>query len=75
MAGASGDAGLLCFYYFNPGHGHDLGPFYLEFLVGVERHPAGNGAGRLVIAKGFYQDGILEAQQVSVRAHEETVVE
>jgi cytochrome c-type biogenesis protein CcmE len=31
--------------------------------------------GRLVIAKGFYQDGILEAQQVSVRAHEETIVE
>lgn len=29
--------------------------------------------GRLAIAKGFYQGGILEAQQVSVRAHEETV--
>jgi cytochrome c-type biogenesis protein CcmE len=28
--------------------------------------------GRVAIAKGFYQEGILEAHQVSVRAHEET---
>lgn len=31
--------------------------------------------GRLAIAKGIYHDGVIEAHQVSVRAHEEPTLE
>jgi cytochrome c-type biogenesis protein CcmE len=37
-----------------------------------DQRPLALENGRLAIAKGFYQDGILRAQQVSIRAHEET---
>lgn len=36
-----------------------------------DQRPLTLDEGRLAIAKGIYRDGVVEAQQVSVRAHEE----
>ena len=36
------------------------------------QRPVTLGEGRLVVAKGLYREGVVEAHQVSVRAHTET---
>jgi cytochrome c-type biogenesis protein CcmE len=37
----------------------------------AERRPLTLEPGRVVVAKGLYRDGVVEANQVSVRAHEQ----
>jgi cytochrome c-type biogenesis protein CcmE len=47
----------------------DATPVRVEYRYGAGR-PLALDEGRLAIAKGMYRDGRIDAQQVSVRAHE-----